>query len=89
MNVSAFLLRQQYTSSLEATTTDTQKAGSVAAAERLLDGEYPATADLAGARNWQQVYLELVRFTEETRVLGQQSPAALLPEGVGELDSDL
>jgi len=73
---------------LEAT-TDTQNAGSLAAAERLLDGEYPATADLADARHWHQVYSELVRFTEEALALSRQSRAALVSGVARDLDADL
>jgi hypothetical protein len=82
------LLRPQYTYSLEAT-TDTQKAGLATAHERLLDGEYPATVDLADARHWHQVYSELVRFTEDALALSRPSQAALVSGAAAELEADL
>jgi hypothetical protein len=73
---------------LEAT-TDTQKVAPAAASERLLDGEYPATADLADARHWHQVYSELVRFTEDALSLSRQSQAALVSGAAAEVEADL
>ncbi|TMD09286.1 MAG: hypothetical protein E6J01_02360 [Chloroflexi bacterium] len=70
-------------------TTDTQKAEPATAAERLLDGEYPTTVDLADARHWHQVYSELVRFTEDALTLSRQPQAALVSGAAAEFDADL